>query len=93
MTISDIIDGLRVRDLLALVVDVCKLRGVTIDELCGHGRSRAISRARQEVWWRIRHHPERQYSYPEIARLFARDHTTIIAGIQAHTRRAPAALP
>jgi chromosomal replication initiation ATPase DnaA len=74
--------------MLTLVDDVCKRRGVTLDEVCGRARSQAISRARQEVWWRIRHHPERSYSYPEIARLFARDHSTIIAGICAHERRA-----
>jgi chromosomal replication initiation ATPase DnaA len=81
-------DQLRARDLLTLVSDVCKRRGVTLDEVCGRARSQAISRARQEVWWRIRHHPERSYSYPEIARLFARDHSTILAGISAHERRA-----
>jgi chromosomal replication initiation ATPase DnaA len=85
---SDVENQLRARELLALVDDVCKRRGVTLDELCGRARSQAISRARHEVWWRIRHHPEREYSYPEIARIFARDHTTIMAGISAHERRA-----
>ncbi|HEX4760013.1 MAG TPA: helix-turn-helix domain-containing protein [Thermoleophilaceae bacterium] len=93
MNTSDVADHLRVRDLLDLAFEVCKRRGVTLDEVCGRARSKAISRARQEVWWRIRHHPERQYSYPEIARLFARDHTTIMAGISAHERRASVALP
>jgi chromosomal replication initiation ATPase DnaA len=90
---SDVENQLRARDLLALVDDVCKRRGVTLDELCGRARSQAISRARHEVWWRIRHHPERAYSYPEIARIFARDHTTIMAGISAHERRASVAYP
>lgn len=40
-----------------------------------------------KVWWRIRHHPERYLSLPEIARLFGRDHTTIKAGIEAHAQR------
>ena len=88
-----IVDSLRVRDLLTLVGEVCKRRGVTLYEVCGRTRSQAVSCARQEVWWRIRHHPERHYSYPEIARLFVRDHTTIIAGIDAHARRASAVLP
>jgi chromosomal replication initiation ATPase DnaA len=90
---SAVADQLRARDLLPLVDDVCKRRGVTLDEVCGRARSKAIARARQEVWWRIRHHPEREYSYPEIARLFARDHTTIMAGIGAHERRAAISLP
>jgi chromosomal replication initiation ATPase DnaA len=93
MISSDVADQLRVRDLLPLVDEVCKRRGVTLNEVCGRARSQAISRARQEVWWRIRHHPEREYSYPEIARLFARDHTTIMAGISAHERRTSVDLP
>jgi chromosomal replication initiation ATPase DnaA len=90
MIASDVAEQLRARDLLPLALEVCKRRGVTLTEVCGRARSQAISRARHEVWWRIRHHPERAYSYPEIARLFARDHTTIIAGISAHERRASA---
>jgi chromosomal replication initiation ATPase DnaA len=93
MNSSDLVDGLHVRDLLELVAEVCKHRGVTLDEVCGRTRSRAVSYARQEVWWRLRHHPDRYYSYPEIARLFARDHATIIAGISAHERRVADALP
>jgi chromosomal replication initiation ATPase DnaA len=89
----NVADHLRTRDLLALVDEVCKQRGVTLEEVCGRARSQAISRARQEVWWRIRHHPEREYSYPEIARLFARDHTTIMAGISAYERRTSPAHP
>jgi chromosomal replication initiation ATPase DnaA len=93
MNPSDVADQLRARDLLDLVGEVCTRRGVTLDEVCGRARSQAISRARHEVWWRIRHHPERHYSYPEIARLFARDHTTVMAGISAYQRRAPVTLP
>jgi chromosomal replication initiation ATPase DnaA len=93
MSASDVADQLRARDLLPLVDEVCKRKGITLDEVCGRARSQAISHARQEVWWRIRNHPEREYSYPEIARLFARDHTTIMAGIGAHERRASVILP
>jgi chromosomal replication initiation ATPase DnaA len=92
MNASDVADQLRARDLLALLDEVCKRRGVTLHEVCGRARSQAVSHARQELWWRIRHHPEHDYSYPEIARLFARDHTTIMAGIAAHERRASVAL-
>jgi chromosomal replication initiation ATPase DnaA len=93
MIASDIADELRARDLLPLVDEVCKRRGATLDEICGRARSQAISRARQEVWWRIRNHPEREYSFPEIARLFARDHTTVMAGVSAYARRASVAHP
>jgi hypothetical protein len=43
MDAPDVVDSLRVRDLLALVDDVCKRRGVTLDEVCGRTRSRAVS--------------------------------------------------
>ena len=82
-----VIDALRVRDLLELVQDICKTRGVVLHELCGRTRARSVARARHEAWWCIRRHPERHYSLLEIARLFGRDHTTVSAGIDAHERR------
>jgi chromosomal replication initiation ATPase DnaA len=82
-----VVDRLEVRDLLELAREVCARRGVLLRELCGDARCRSVSQARQELWWRIRPHPERRYSYPEIARLFDRDHTTVLAGIEAHRRR------
>ena len=87
-----VLRALRTRDLDGIATDVAARRGVPLQELCGRGRSRSIARARHEVWWRIRHHPERYLSLPEIARLFGRDHTTIMAGIEAHAQRL-AALP
>lgn len=87
VTPKHIIAALATRGLLDIVDDVCGRRGVTRVELCGHGRSRAVVRARHELWWRIREHPERSYSLPEIARWFGRDHTTVLSGINAHRRR------
>jgi chromosomal replication initiation ATPase DnaA len=87
MTSKMILDALRERDLDTIAVDVAARRGVPLAELCGRGRSQSVARARHEVWWRIRHHPERYLSLPEIARLFDRDHTTIKAGIEAHAKR------
>jgi chromosomal replication initiation ATPase DnaA len=82
-----VIHALRVRDLLELVEEVCKARGVVVLDLCGRTRTQSVSRARQEAWWRIRRHPERHYSLPEIVRLFDRDHATVRAGIDAHQQR------
>jgi len=82
-----VIDALGVRDLLELVEDVCRVRGVPLHDLCGRARSRSVAWARQEAWWRVHRHPERHYSLVEIARLFGRDHTTVRAGIDAHQRR------
>jgi chromosomal replication initiation ATPase DnaA len=82
-----VIDDLRLRDLLQLVEEVARRRGVLVEQLCGTERTLSISRARQEAWWRLRHHPERYYSFFEIARLFGRHHTTIMAGVTAHAHR------
>jgi chromosomal replication initiation ATPase DnaA len=80
------------RDLLELVGNVCRTHGVTVDEVCGRTRTQAVSWARHETWWRLRHHPERHYSLAEIGRLFGRDHTTVLHGIQAHRLRGAHAL-
>jgi chromosomal replication initiation ATPase DnaA len=82
-----VLEALRTRDLDALAVEVASRRGVPLRDLCGRARTQSVARARHEVWWRIRHHPERFLSLLEIARLFGRDHTTVKAGIDAHTRR------
>jgi len=38
--IHAVLDRLRVRDLLSLVVDVCTSRGVTLHEVCGRTRTK-----------------------------------------------------
>jgi chromosomal replication initiation ATPase DnaA len=81
-----IIHQLALRGLLDLADAVCVRRGVTRDELCGCGRSRAVAAARHEFWWLIRHHPERHYSFCEIARIVGRDHATVVHGVAAHQR-------
>jgi chromosomal replication initiation ATPase DnaA len=84
-----VLDLLADRGLLELVDNVCALRGVTRDELCGRDRSRAVAAARHELWALIYDHRERFYSFAEIGRFFGRDHTSVIHGIAAHRRRTP----
>lgn len=86
-TSTRVVANLRVRGLLELLNDVCTHRGITRHELCGRARTRAVSRARHELWCLIFEHPERSYSLSEIARLFDRDHSTVLDGIQTHRRR------
>ncbi len=86
MSSTTVIDALDVRDLLGLVDHVCRARGVTREEVCGRGRTKAVALARHELWWRLRHHPEMSFSYVEIGRLFDRHHTSVFAGIRAHER-------
>lgn len=83
---NPLIDALELRDLLGLVDEVCRQRRVTRDELCGRARTKAISAARKELWWRLRHHPDMSFSFQEIGRLFGRHHATVIQGIRAHAR-------
>lgn len=78
---------LHARNLTALLHEVCEHRGVLPHEVCGHSRTLGVCRARHELWWRIRNDSARHYSYAEIARLFRRDHTTVLHGVQAHRRR------
>ncbi len=82
-----VLAALCAHNLLPLLQHICEHRGVVIDDVCGRVRSRSVTRARQELWWSIRHHPQRCYSFLEIARLFQRDHTTVSHGVAAHASR------
>ena len=84
-----ILDALQSRGLLPLVEQVCRQRGVTLPELCSRARTQNVARTRHEIWWRIRHLSDRQYSYAEIGSLFARDHSTIKCAVDAFQRRSP----
>jgi len=79
-------EGLAARDLLELVADVARQHGATVDEVLAQDKTPRVSHARQAVWHALRHHPERRYSYPDIGRLFGRDHSTIIYGVRAYER-------
>lgn len=82
-----IVAALAVRGLLDLVDQVCAMRGVTREQLCGDCPDFAVSAARHELWWLIRHHPERRYSYSEIGRLVCRHSTTVVYGVTRHARQ------
>jgi chromosomal replication initiation ATPase DnaA len=86
--IAVVLTALEARNLTPLLDEVCCRRGVVRQDLCGRARTLSVSRARQELWWLIRNQPDRHYSFPEIAALFLRDHTTVLQGIRAHQRRA-----
>ncbi|MES2359941.1 MAG: helix-turn-helix domain-containing protein [Gemmatimonadota bacterium] len=59
--------------------------GVTLEEMFSHIRPHRVCVARHHAWWELR---QRGYwSYPDIGKLFGRDHTTIMAGVQSHERR------
>ncbi|MBN1611359.1 MAG: hypothetical protein JW940_32295 [Polyangiaceae bacterium] len=82
-----VLAALSARGLGELVHAVCARRGVTPQELCGPQRTQAVAAARHELWWLIRHHPHRHYSWSEIARIVQRDPASILHGVAAHQRR------
>ena len=51
---------------------------VDVDALFSRERNKRIWGARRELWWRL---SKEGFSASEIARLFERDHTTILAGL------------
>jgi chromosomal replication initiation ATPase DnaA len=85
-----VIASLSARGLLGLVSILCAHRGITLHELCGAGRTKAVSAARHEVWWNLRWYPGHHYSYFEIARLFGCDHSSVRYGVLAHVQRSSA---
>lgn len=82
-----------------IVADVAQRRGLHIFDIESQSRSAPVAQARQEVYW-IAHNirlptGERRYSLPMIGRHFAGrggrekpiDHTTVLHGVRAHSRR------
>lgn len=59
---------------------VSERTGVPISALRGPDRCRRISRPRQVAMWLAREH---RYSLLEIGAVFARDHSTVLHGIEA----------
>jgi len=52
-------------------------------DLLGRKRQPRISKARHEAYYHFR---RKGWSYPEIGRLFGRDHSTIIYGVEKHQK-------
>lgn len=57
--------------------------GLEREDLLGRARLPRISRARHEAFYHFR---RKGWSYPEIGRLFGRDHSTIIHGVEKHQK-------
>ncbi len=59
--------------------------GVTLGKvLQGTSRSRSVIRARHRIWCLLRHTLD--LSYPEMARVFEADHTTILVAVRKRER-------
>lgn len=83
---AEVLADLEARGLAAPVREAAARHHVTAEEVCGLGRTASVARARFEAWAAIR---AVGLSYPEIGRLFARDHATVWNGV----RRAGGAPP
>ena len=71
---------------LRQIVEAAALRhGVALRDILGPGRTQAAAFARQEVMYQAR---LTGLSLHQIGRALGRDHTTVMAGIAAHKRRA-----
>ena len=76
-----VLAALTERGLVYLLDEVCRTHHVTRDEVTGRNRSRSVSFARQDLWWRLRE--SHGFSYVELGRIFARNHTTVLHGVRA----------
>ena len=81
----DVAQHLRERGLLDVARDIADAHHVTLDEILGRDRTPHHVRARVVFWAVLR---ARGLSYPAIGRMVGRDHTSVIATMKAHARRA-----
>jgi len=58
---------------------IAKAAGVTVEKMRSHERDRAYAEARMAVWFIA--HDHMGFSYAAIARMYSRDHTTVIHGV------------
>lgn len=70
-------EDLFIRDIIAEVADQYH---VTPAEILSPGRRAALTKARKKAMWRARH--ETNSSYLKLARIFKRDHSTVIYNVK-----------
>jgi chromosomal replication initiation ATPase DnaA len=81
---DDVARALDDRGLLEGVRIAAIVNCVTVAEICGRERTGAVARARAAVWRSLR---AAGLSFPEIGRLFGRDHTTIVGVLNPRSCR------
>lgn len=79
---DDIVAELKERELYDLAEHIAKKHACSIAEMLGPRRFEAFAHARQEFWSEL--YGTGHWSLPRLAKLFGRDHTTILAGIHSH---------
>jgi hypothetical protein len=76
--------------------EVALKHNVRLEDMLGPMRSKSLVKARHEAFFRCRSEVTRNnfpVSYPEIGRLFHRDHTTVLYGIRTYAASTGASLP
>lgn len=68
--------------ILADIAKVAAAHGVPVNRVMGDSRKRPVVLARYEAYYLLR--KTRGLSYPRIAAIFDRDHTSVIHGIGRH---------
>jgi chromosomal replication initiation ATPase DnaA len=64
--------------------DVADRYGLTVADIRAGSRSKAISKARQQIWVMLR--VKYEWSYPQIGKLFGTDHSSVMHGIKQAKR-------
>lgn len=70
------------RRILPILEWICEEYGVSLEELVSTQRSRLFHTARHHLWAEL--YEKRNLSYPDIAWIFLRDHTSILHGVRKH---------
>ena len=66
-----------------IIAQVCDRHGVAVEEVLGRSRYKRVCLARKEAYVMLR---QERLSYLTIARMFGRDHTTVVDGVQRYRR-------
>lgn len=91
MNRNDIQEALRRMGVLMWAREYCVSQGSTLLEVLSSDRHASVARARHRLWTVMRH--TLGLSYPELARIFGVDHTTIMSGVKKCEAQMQAAAP
>lgn len=75
-------DALRQRGVLEEVEKLIAGNAVTLEEVTGTTKMWHVARLRRKVWWVL--YTKYKMSYPAIAEVFGKNHTTIMDGVKKH---------
>jgi len=83
---KEILEALEERGLLEASRDIANSHHATMFEVCGRTRYSTIVRARHAIWLYLR---TLGFSYPEIARIWDVDHTSVLSAVKREPPKAP----